>query len=139
MNGFYNADDRYELRCSYFTFAPLIDSTLDKIFDEWNGHKMRPSSKNPGGVPDFLYLHPEQYNAEQCGLAVPPLLTEFVHATFSGSVIDLDDLFQKKRDHPVFSTALSAVGLYPPIRENMTEAFLYLRTQREIISPLLDD
>eukprot|EP00474_Spongospora_subterranea_P007399 CRZ07857.1 hypothetical protein [Spongospora subterranea] len=56
-NGKYNVDDDYEYRCAIFVFGDLLEKTLDKIFEEWNAHKMRKSSKNPGDAPDFLYAY----------------------------------------------------------------------------------
>jgi hypothetical protein len=98
----YNADDNYELRCSYYIFGDLIQQSLNQIYDDWNSHTMRKSSKNPGGVPDFLYSHPELYGAHESGLAVPPLLRRYVNATFPGTCIDLSNLFNTKWDYDVF-------------------------------------
>ena len=67
-SGNYNVDDDYERRCCVFVFGDLIEATLDKIFSDWNSHRMRKSSHNPAGVPDILFMHPELHNVEQCGV-----------------------------------------------------------------------
>ena len=33
----------------------LIQKELDSVAHEWNVHRIRPSSKSPGSVPDMLY------------------------------------------------------------------------------------
>ena len=37
----------------------LIQDELSSIAQEWNTYRIRPSSENPGGVPDVLYFLPE--------------------------------------------------------------------------------
>lgn len=38
----------------------LIQEELSLIAQEWNTHRIRQSSENPGGIPDVLYFLPEQ-------------------------------------------------------------------------------
>ena len=37
----------------------LIQNELAEVAHEWNTHRIRPSSTNPGGMPDMLYFLPE--------------------------------------------------------------------------------
>ena len=37
----------------------LIQKELVEVAHEWNTHRIRPNSTNPGGVPDMLYFLPE--------------------------------------------------------------------------------
>ena len=37
----------------------LIQKELNEVAHEWNTHRIRPNSTNPGGVPDMLYFLPE--------------------------------------------------------------------------------
>jgi hypothetical protein len=101
---------------------------------------MRKSIHNPAGVPDFLFMHPERHDVQQCGVPIPAMFEEFCHATFPGSIVPvvLGDLFGLSADRPVFTTALNINGLLPINHDNMSEAFLYLRDNREAIYPLLD-
>ena len=38
----------------------LIQPELSLIVQEWNTHRIRQSSENPGDIPDVLYFLPEQ-------------------------------------------------------------------------------
>lgn len=136
-SGQYVVDDDYERRCAIFVFADLIEDTLDKVFEEWNAHTMRKSSKNPAGVPEFLYAHPELKGGEESGVSIPPFFVEYCKAAFPESVIDLDNLFGVATDRPVFTAALSSSGLLPITRDNMLIAFLHLRQIRETVFPFL--
>lgn len=118
-------------------FADLIDDTLDKMFEEWNAHTMRKSSKNPGGMPDFLYAHPELHGAVQSGTPIPPMFVEYCQAAFAESEVDMSNLFGLAADRPIFTAALSLHGLVPVTRDNMTTAFLYLRQIRVALHSLL--
>lgn len=135
--GEYDTDDDYEYRCAIFVFADLLEDTLDKIFNDWNGHTMRKSSKNPGGVPDFLYAHPELDGGVESGVEVPVLLNAFCNTAFPGSDVDLDNLFGVLADRPVFTAALHLQGMLPITRGNMKDAFLFLRDRRCSITALL--
>jgi len=134
QTGKYCIDDDYVYRCAIFTFSDLLDETLDNIFEWWNTHTMRKCSKNPGGVPDFLYAHPEMFGGIESGRSVPPMLVEYCHTAFPGSDADLDNLFGVNADRPVFSVALRLKGLFPVTRNNMLTAFLYLIEIRDALS-----
>jgi len=138
-SGKYNVDDDYERRCCIFVFGDMIELTLDRVFNDWNGHKMRKSSKNPGGVPDFLYSHPELYGASPCGRPVPNLFEAYCHAAFPSSQIDLDDLFGCAADRGTFVPVLTLRGLFPITQENMLTAFFHLLELREFLCPMLPD
>ena len=135
--GKYNIDDQYVYRCAIYVFADLIEATLDKVFEWWNNHVMRQSIKNPGGVPDFLYNHPELYGGKESGRRVPPMFVEHCNEAFSGCDADLENLFGLAADRPVFTVALQRCQLFPVTRDNMLDAFLYLRQVREEVHPLL--
>ena len=67
------------------------------------------------------------------------VLTEYVHATFPGTIIGLGDLLNTDRDRPIFTAALTIAGLFPPTMENMAHAYLWLRAQRANLLPLMTD
>jgi hypothetical protein len=136
-NCLYDIDDEYQKRCSYVVFGPLIEETLDMVFTEWNGHMMRKSNKNPGGVPDFLYSNSELYGATDCRKPRPELLDQWVHAAFPDAQCDLNDLFNSNRDMAVVHAALQYGKLFPVTKQNVTECFLYLREQHHTIAPFL--
>ena len=135
--GKYNIDDHYLYRCAIYVFADLIEATLDKVFEWWNNHVMRQCSKNLGGVPDFLYNHPELYGGKESGRRVPPMFAEHCHEAVPGCDADLENLFGLAADRPVFTVALQRCQLFPVTRDNMLDAFLYLRQVREEVHPLL--
>ena len=91
---------------------------------------MRKSSKNPGGVPDFLYSNPELFGAVDCAKAKPALFENWLQTAFPESECDLEKCFHSQKDEPVLHAALNYANLFPITQENMTEGFLYLRAQR---------
>eukprot|EP00474_Spongospora_subterranea_P007834 CRZ08292.1 hypothetical protein [Spongospora subterranea] len=100
---------------------------------------MRKSSNNPGGVPEFLYLHPELHDAVDCRLDVPPLLYDWATAAYPDCIIDLNDLFCIANERRFFVESLVSAGLWPISLDNMTAAFLFLQTQRAAIAPMLSN
>ena len=55
-----------------FVFLPLIQKEMDIFRDTiWNSHRVRcqKDAQLPKGVPSHLYSFPENYGAEQCGMA----------------------------------------------------------------------
>ena len=38
----------------------VIQKELDAVVREWNVYRIRPSSQNPGGIPDMLHYLPEE-------------------------------------------------------------------------------
>ena len=55
-----------------FVFLPLVQKEMDIFRDTiWNSHRVRcqKDAQLPKGVPSHLYSFPENYGAEQCGMA----------------------------------------------------------------------
>ena len=56
-----------------FIFIPVIQKEMD-IFREtvWNAHRVRSQkdAATPKGIPYHLYSFPDQYNADECGMAI---------------------------------------------------------------------
>ena len=64
---------------------------------------MRKSSKNPGGVPDFLYCNPVLFDAVDCAKAKPALFENWLQTAFPESECDLENLFDSQKDEPAAS------------------------------------
>lgn len=59
--GLYNKTDLFQVECLLFCFMPVIQDELRRVVQEWNLHKIRPSSNesSPPGRPETLYFLPE--------------------------------------------------------------------------------
>lgn len=59
--GLYNDCDPIQVECLLFCFMPLLEDELIRVVQEWNLHKIRPSSNesSPPGRPETLYFLPE--------------------------------------------------------------------------------
>ena len=60
-----------------FIMVPLVQKELD-VFREtvWNTHRIRAQKDTvlPDGIPDNIYIFPEQYDLEDCGKCYTPCL-----------------------------------------------------------------
>ncbi|KAK2548520.1 hypothetical protein P5673_031305 [Acropora cervicornis] len=59
--GLYNETDLFQVECLLFCFMPVLQDELRRVVQEWNLHKIRPSSNesSPPGRPETLYFLPE--------------------------------------------------------------------------------
>ncbi|KAK2554872.1 hypothetical protein P5673_023534 [Acropora cervicornis] len=59
--GLYNETDLFQVECLLFCFMPVLQDELRRVVQEWNLHKIRPSSdeSSPPGRPETLYFLPE--------------------------------------------------------------------------------
>ena len=59
------------MECAWFSFAPLIQSELNKVKREWNTHFIRKSRHDTvSGIPDELYFLPQGVGYQDQGINV---------------------------------------------------------------------
>ncbi|XP_068750938.1 uncharacterized protein [Montipora capricornis] len=65
-SGLYCDDNIIHCECLKFCFMDIIQSELHRAAEEWNVHRIRPSSnvESPSGKPDILYFVPGLVNSQ---------------------------------------------------------------------------
>ena len=61
------------MHCLTFGFMPVLRAELQRVFHNWNRHKIRPSKNedSPAGRPDVLNFTPEADGRASCLTKVP--------------------------------------------------------------------
>ena len=59
------------MECLWYSFSNLLQVECNKMKQEWNSHVIRRSRHSQvWGIPDEMFLIPEQYRYEKCGKIV---------------------------------------------------------------------
>ncbi|KAK3730126.1 hypothetical protein QZH41_004830 [Actinostola sp. cb2023] len=71
--GLYDDSDPVHVECLKFCYMPLLREELQRVAQQWNLHKIRPTTNeySPHGRPDTIYFLPETFNTTSYLYAVP--------------------------------------------------------------------
>jgi hypothetical protein len=60
-----DTSNRIQMECLWFSFSKVIENELNQVKNDWNSHYIRGSKhQTVAGIPDRLYLMPEDFGAE---------------------------------------------------------------------------
>ena len=100
------------MECLWFCFAHLIQTDLDKVQEQWNSHYIRKSRYDTvAGIPDILYLLPEDFGKHDCMFPVSNQQIEAmeVHCQLDEQNTNIYSEY--------FESVLTEMGLQLPTRE----------------------
>ena len=70
--GLLDTDNSLHKELAWYCFSSVLQSFLDEVKQHWNTHRIRRSAYSAvSGVPDVMYLLPEQFGAVQCKCPFP--------------------------------------------------------------------
>ena len=120
-----NLDDEFTKECLWFCFNVVLQNSLDEVQLYWNTHYIRPSRhETVAGVPDVLFVIPEEFGAFDCRMEVSQEKLQEIEANCANACVDEENIFQE-----YFHYLMDFQGRQYPINHNEAlELFSILMT-----------
>lgn len=91
-----NLDDEFTKECLWFCFNGILQNSLDEMKFYWNTHYIRPSRhETVGGVPDVLFVIPEEFGGFDCRIPVPEDKLQEIETNCANACTDEENIFQE--------------------------------------------
>ena len=123
-SGFYNPGKYFAKNCLQYCFMALINTDLQETASLWNSHRIRRSRPTacPSGIPDELYLLPENVGAQDHGILVDRRVVQDMRSYSSVAHKCASPDIQEYLDH-VMQQSQRAL---PQTPEDCVQLFLFL-------------